>query len=66
MGGLEFLTDKHALALAAFPGGNKVLDDLLGLAKHLGVRICVKMRAGGDVRPPTPSGMPCRWAKSIK
>src|ERR1700716_1570725 len=43
--------DEHALALAAFPGGDEVLDDLLGLADHLEVRVRVKMRAGGDVRP---------------
>ena len=29
----------------------KCCDDLLGLADHLEVRVRVKMRAGGDVRP---------------
>ena len=48
---LEFLGDKNALALAAFPCGDEVHHDLLGLADHLEVRVRVKMRAGGDVRP---------------
>src|SRR5215471_17000745 len=48
---LEFLGDEHAVALAAFPGGDEVLDDLLGLADHLEVRGLVKMRAGGEVGP---------------
>src|SRR6516225_2518297 len=47
---LEFLGDENALALAAFPGGDEVLDDLLGLADHLEVRVRVEMRAGGRVR----------------
>src|SRR5258707_13732201 len=49
--GLEFLGDEHTLAFAAFPGGDEVHHDLLGLADHLEVRVRVKMRAGGDVRP---------------
>src|SRR6202012_5869054 len=36
---------------AAFPGGDEVCHDVLGLADHLEVRFLVKMRAGGDVRP---------------
>ena len=28
-----------------------IVDDCLGLAEHLEVRVRVKMRAGGDVRP---------------
>src|SRR4029077_5176893 len=38
-------------ALTAFPGGDEVLDDLLGLPDYLEIRVRVKMRAGGDVRP---------------
>ncbi len=48
---LEFLGDEHTLALAAFPGGDEVFDDLLGLSDYLEVRVRVKMRAGGDIRP---------------
>src|ERR1700732_2965560 len=48
---LEFLGDEHTLAFAAFPGGDEARHDLLGLADHLEVRVRVKMRAGGDVRP---------------
>src|SRR5712691_6995487 len=48
---LEFLGDEHTLALAAFPCGDEVRHDLLGLADHLEVRVRVKMQAGGDVRP---------------
>src|SRR5260370_16798637 len=48
---LEFLGDEHTLAFAAFPGGDEVHHDLLGLADHLEVRVRIKMRAGGDVSP---------------
>src|SRR6202045_1036148 len=47
---LEFLGGEHTLAFAAFPGGDEVRHDVLGLADHLEVRVRVKMRAGGDVR----------------
>ena len=45
----EFFGGKHALGGAAFPGGDELLDDLLGFADHLEVRTRVEMRAGGDV-----------------
>src|SRR6202047_2834931 len=48
---LEFLGGEHTLAFAAFPGGDEVRHDVLSLADHLEVRVRVKMRAGGDVRP---------------
>src|SRR3954452_5605043 len=46
---LELLGGEHALALAPFPGSNKLRDDLLGFADHLKVCVRVKMRAGGNV-----------------
>src|SRR5882672_11784340 len=48
---LEFLGDENALALAAFPGGDEVLHDVLGLADYLEVRVRVKVRARRHVRP---------------
>ena len=48
---LEFFGGEHALALAAFPSGDEVLHDVLGLADHLEVRRRVEMRARRDVRP---------------
>src|SRR5258708_8118600 len=59
---LEFLGDEHTLAFAAFPGGDEVHHDLLGLADHLEVRVRVKMRAGGDVSPTDTYRLPLQLA----
>ena len=47
----EFLGGEHALAVAAFPGGDEIPDDVFGFAQHLEVRRLVEMRARRGVRP---------------
>src|SRR4029079_15827975 len=46
---LEFLGNEHALALAALPGVDELLHDLLGFADNLEIRVGINMRAGGDI-----------------
>src|SRR5262249_3314718 len=48
--GLEFLGFEHASVIAAFPRGDEVGNDRLGLTEHPEVGLAINRRARSDIR----------------